>query len=344
MQQRREEILAKKAKLAELKRQRELRANQATATRQSIGSPSELIAPQPGRGDNRRDIEALINTLVGESRPGSTTTGGAASPAHRGSRPNSVLSAGEISNETSEVAIASALQPAPPPPPPPQVLTTIPLTTVFECPPSPVKEIFSYSKGVQTTEEWILPSRPQVDAVSDDEDIPGTTSTPSKRMSRKERDREEELRQNIRREVEEELKATRESLQDGAPQQDLPSTNFPLRKLTEEEQNAVLVSPEFADFLDKSSKVIERAIDEEFDILVDYAQHGQDVDDDDDESGNTGGKGRHRVKEVAQFYDERWSKKRMISSIDFSPHFPGLSGAMRCTTGQNSYFTPNPTC
>ncbi|EEY19962.1 cytoplasmic dynein 1 intermediate chain 1 [Verticillium alfalfae VaMs.102] len=120
MQQRREEILAKKAKLAELKRQRELRANQATATRQSIGSPSELIAPQPGRGDNRRDIEALINTLVGESRPGSTTTGGAASPAHRGSRPNSVLSAGEISNETSEVAIASALQPAPPPPPPPQ--------------------------------------------------------------------------------------------------------------------------------------------------------------------------------------------------------------------------------
>ncbi|KAF3344813.1 Cytoplasmic dynein 1 intermediate chain 2 like protein [Verticillium longisporum] len=324
MQQRREEILAKKAKLAELKRQRELRANQATATRQSIGSPSELIAPQPGRGDNRRDIEALINTLVGESRPGSTTTGGAASPAHRGSRPNSVLSAGEISNETSEVAIASALQPAPPPPPPPQVLTTIPLTTVFECPPSPVKEIFSYSKGVQTTEEWTLPSRPQVDAVSDDEDIPGTTSTPSKRMSRKERDREEELRQNIRREVEEELKATRESLQDGAPQQDLPSTNFPLRKLTEEEQNAVLVSPEFADFLDKSSKVIERAIDEEFDILVDYAQHGQDVDDDDDESGNTGGKGRHRVKEVAQFYDERWSKKRMISSIDFSPHFPGL--------------------
>ncbi|CRJ86078.1 hypothetical protein BN1723_000067 [Verticillium longisporum] len=334
MQQRREEILAKKAKLAELKRQRELRANQATATRQSIGSPSELIAPQPGRGDNRRDIEALINTLVGESRPGSTTTGGAASPAHRGSRPNSVLSAGEISNETSEVAIASALQPAPPPPPPPQVLTIIPLTTVFECPPSPVKEIFSYSKGVQTTEEWTLPSRPQVDAVSDDEDIPGTTSMPGKRMSRKERDREEELRQNIRREVEAELKATRESLQDGAPQQDLPSTNFPLRKLTEEEQNAVLVSPEFADFLDKSSKVIERAIDEEFDILVDYAQHGQDVDDDDDESGNTGGKGRHRVKEVAQFYDERWSKKRMISSIDFSPHFPGL----------NSYFTPNPTC
>jgi dynein intermediate chain len=39
MQQRRDEILAKKAKLAELKRQRELRA---TTGRQSIGNPSEV--------------------------------------------------------------------------------------------------------------------------------------------------------------------------------------------------------------------------------------------------------------------------------------------------------------
>lgn len=42
MQQRREEILAKKAKLAELKRQRELRASQGV--RQSIGISSEVDA------------------------------------------------------------------------------------------------------------------------------------------------------------------------------------------------------------------------------------------------------------------------------------------------------------
>lgn len=41
MQQRRDEILAKKAKLAELKRQRELRSNN-TSSRQSIGGPSEV--------------------------------------------------------------------------------------------------------------------------------------------------------------------------------------------------------------------------------------------------------------------------------------------------------------
>lgn len=42
MQQRRDEILAKKAKLAELKRQRELRATQANAGRVSTGGPIDV--------------------------------------------------------------------------------------------------------------------------------------------------------------------------------------------------------------------------------------------------------------------------------------------------------------
>jgi dynein intermediate chain, cytosolic len=43
MQQRRDEILAKKAKLAELKRQRELRSKEIF-TRQSVGSSSDVWA------------------------------------------------------------------------------------------------------------------------------------------------------------------------------------------------------------------------------------------------------------------------------------------------------------
>lgn len=42
MQQRREEIIAKTAKLAELKRQRELRANQASAGRSSLGTAADV--------------------------------------------------------------------------------------------------------------------------------------------------------------------------------------------------------------------------------------------------------------------------------------------------------------
>lgn len=262
--------------------------------------------------------------MVGESRPGSTVTGGAASPGPRGSRPNSVLSADQLSNDTSEHVIPLG---TPAPPPPTLTLTTGALTTVYECPPSPVKEFVSYSKGVQTTDDWTSPARPRAQSnFSDENDIPGTTVTPSKRVSRRERDREEELRQKIREEVEEELNAAREGLADPAvASRLLSSANYPARDLTSEELEAVTHSDDFVDFLDKSTKVIERAIEQEtYDILTDYALQGQDHDEEDEESGNTGGKGKHRIKEVAQFFDDRWSKKRMISSIDFSPKFSEL--------------------
>lgn len=338
MQQRRDEILAKKAKLAELKRQRELRANQAggRASVGSIGSiGSDLASPTPGRGDNRKEIESLINSLVGESRPAST---GAASPAFRGSRPNSVLSAGELSIEVSEQASLANGPPATSQPlvaaaapSQPQVLSTVALQTIYECPPSPVKEIFSYSKGVQTTDEWSPPaSRARVDsdlppAAVDDDDV----ATPGgKRLSARERLREEELREelreNLRREIEEELKAARNLVTDGPLAGGAVSTtNFPVRALSAAELEAVTASDDFVDFVERSTKVIERALDE-YDILADYSLQAHEMDDDDEQTGNAAGKGRRRVREVMQFYDDRWSKKRMVSSLDFSPKFPEL--------------------
>ncbi|KAF4625864.1 hypothetical protein G7Y89_g12300 [Cudoniella acicularis] len=330
MQQRRDEILAKKAKLAELKRQRELRNNNISASRQSIGSSADILSPTPGRVDSRQDIDKYIDHILGDdrSRPGSTGPGGAGSPAGKGSRPNSVLSAGQLSNENSESAETSGgFQQPQTLSISTQTLSTAPLSTVYEFTPSPVKEVFSYSKGVQTTEEWTQTSRPKAFEEEEDEDVDTPlTSTPNKRLSRRERTREEELRENIRKEIEEELRATRELSIDGplkSPTQ--KSANFPARVLTTEELNAVTSSDEFMDFVERSSKVIERALDQEYDILADYALSGATgMDDDGDEYGNTRGKGRRRVKEVAQFYDERWSKKRMISDINFSPKFPEL--------------------
>lgn len=318
MQQRREEILAKKAKLAELKRQRELRASQASASRQSIGSTSELISAQVARPD-RREIERLIDDLVGESRPVSVSTG-ADSPARRGSRPNSVLSAGELSNNNSEADIPQNAQVAISRQPP-QILSTAPLATVYECPPSPVKEVFTYSKGVQTTEEWTSPSRPRAFSESDNEEP--VTATPSKRLSRRIRDREEELRENLRKEIEEELRAAKDLVADGVLRP-AAAENFPSRALSTEELKAVTHSEDFMDFIDRSTKVIEKALDQEYDILTDYTLQTSAINDDDEQHGNIGGKGRRRVKELLQFYDERWSKKRMISSIDFSSKFPEL--------------------
>ncbi|KAL2174743.1 WD40-repeat-containing domain protein [Thermothelomyces heterothallicus CBS 202.75] len=315
MQHRRDEILAKKAKLAELKRQRELRASQAN--RSSI-TPSEIISPTPSRADNRREIESLIDSLVRESRPVSVSTG-ANSPGRFGSRPNSVLSAGESENVSEFAGPASGQVVTPHP----QVLSAVPSKTVYECPPSPVKEVYSYSKGVQTTEEWTSPSR-RSRAFSDSEgEEAAVTASPSKRLSRRERDREEELRENIRKEIEEELKAAKELVTDGVLKPSA-AANFPARTLTEDELRAVTRSEEFMDFIDRSTKVIEKALDQEYDILTDYTLQVHDVDEDDEQSGNTGGKGRRKIKEIAQFYDDRWSKKRMVSAVDFSPRFPEL--------------------
>ncbi|CAK7563455.1 MAG: hypothetical protein SEPTF4163_001324 [Sporothrix epigloea] len=294
-----------------------------------ILTAQQLIAPTPGRADNRREIESLINSLVGESRPGSTIAGGAASPAHRGSRPNSVLSAGELSNETSEYATTNLnlhLTSSSNGPSQPQVLSTVSLTTIYECPPSPVKEVFSYSKGVQTTDD-LLPAAPAVAnrALYDSDGEEQIPATPGKKLSRREREREEELRKNIRQEVEQELQAAKEqlvgqaSVQTGAPQ----ALNYPARVLSNEELKAVTSSSEFVDFLEKSTKVIEKALDLEYDILTDYTLQAYD-NEDEEEQGNFGGRGRRKVKEIRQFYDEKWSRKRMITSIDFSPKFPDL--------------------
>lgn len=286
----------------------------------------------PGRADNRRELDSLISSLVGESRPGSTGPGGAGSPARRGSRPNSVLSAGEFSNEASDPASpanAGSNQAPQAQSASSQTLSTIPLATVYEFPPSPVKEVFSYSKGVQTADDWV-PPRTRHREISDSEtqaDESTNPSTPNKRLSRREKDREEELRQNLRKEIEDELKAARDLAIDGSESttQVASGINFPVRALTSEELAAVTSSNDFMDFVERSSKVIERALDQEYDILADYGLSDlRGLDDEDDELGNTRGKGRRKIREVAQFYDERWSKKRMISSINFSPKFPEL--------------------
>jgi dynein intermediate chain len=113
------------------------------------------------------------------------------------------VSAGELSNENSDSA-AQSNRHSQPLSISTQILSTIPLATVYEFQPSPVKEVFSYSKAVQTTEEWTQTSRPRAFSESEEEDTDRpVTPTPGKRTSRRERDREEELRQNIRKELEE---------------------------------------------------------------------------------------------------------------------------------------------
>lgn len=187
----------------------------------------------------------------------------------------------------------------------------------------PRRIVETYEKGVQTSDPWSPQRRRTSSAENSDSDRDQSPSQgrPSKlkRLSRREREKEEELRQKLKREIEEELKAVQNLSLDGS----IPTgpSNFPVRELTEEEIHAVTASDDFLDFVEKSSKVIEKALDQDYDVLANYALDGTDqIDEDEDEGyGSSRGKKGRRIKQVAQFYDERWSRKRMISDMHFSP-------------------------
>ncbi|CUS08626.1 unnamed protein product [Tuber aestivum] len=297
MEQRKAEIAAKKAKLAEIKRRNQERQQSLSSSRRS----PDLTSPHPRSYNNRQSVEELVAGLVGE-RPSSTGPGGI-----RGSsRPGSVVSVAEsgiseapsptihsLSGLTMTSGIAADGTPLTL-----QNISTAPLTVLYDEPPSPVREIVTYSKEVQTSEAWT-----EADGGDDEK---GSLKT------------DEELRERMRQEIVEELKqlkATDSEEQDEKADGETANGGFFVRELSDEEKAAITASEEFVDFIERSSKVVERALDMEYDVLADY---GLGVNGEDEEQAG------RKLKEVAQFYDERWSKKRMISDINYSPKFPEL--------------------
>ena len=189
----------------------------------------------------------------------------------------------------------------------------------------PNKEIITYSIGTQTSDP--LPDPPRRAAAesseSDDDLFPSANARSprnSRLYGRRDFRREEELRQQIRREVEEELKAIKDPTADGSHAGS--KARFPARNLTQEEATTLASSDAFADFVDRAGKVVERALDSEYDLLADYAALDgfEEVDEDEDEGyASARGKKSRKLKEIAQFYDQRWSRRRMISDVSFSP-------------------------
>lgn len=274
-----------------------------------------MAAPVPSRSNNAQELEKILHELIPE-RPGSVgpRNSGTYSPTSRNSRPNSILGGSKLSLEQIDRDSSSPFRAA-------QVqttsiatqaLSTVPITTNYEFVPAPTPEVLSYNKGIQTSEPWSPPrANRSTDGFPDsDSDLsPSTARTPrgSKRLSRREREKDEALRQQLRREIEEELKALKGPVPDGPTP--VAEPKFPARALTDEELNAVTSSNDFLDFVERSSKVIERALDQDYDILTNYALDGHEgVDNNENEA----------IREVAQFYDERWSKRRMISDMGFS--------------------------
>jgi dynein intermediate chain len=81
--------------------------------------------------------------------------------------------------------------------------------------------------------------------------------------------------------------------------------------LSADELQAVYASTDFTSFLEGSTKIVQRALSDGYDYLRDYTV-----------SGGEGGLDEHegrRVRLVCAFGDERWTKNRSVTDVDWSP-------------------------
>uniref|UniRef100_A0A8C7ZUY1 Dynein cytoplasmic 1 intermediate chain 2 n=1 Tax=Oryzias sinensis TaxID=183150 RepID=A0A8C7ZUY1_9TELE len=91
----------------------------------------------------------------------------------------------------------------------------------------------------------------------------------------------------------------------------------PPHELTEEEKLQILHSEEFTNFFDHSTRIIERALSEHVDIFFDYVGQGLDEKESEIQAGA-------KLSLNRQFMDERWSKHRVVTCLDWSPQYPEL--------------------
>ncbi|XP_011351101.1 cytoplasmic dynein 1 intermediate chain isoform X3 [Ooceraea biroi] len=103
-----------------------------------------------------------------------------------------------------------------------------------------------------------------------------------------------------------------------------------VRELSEEEKQMIILSEDFQRFLDRTSRIVERALGESVDIYTDYTgtMDGEDGMDE---------KSHQRLWLNRSFICERWSRNRCVTSMDWSPQFPELLAA----SYNNNDDTPN---
>uniref|UniRef100_A0A668VE54 Uncharacterized protein n=1 Tax=Oreochromis aureus TaxID=47969 RepID=A0A668VE54_OREAU len=89
------------------------------------------------------------------------------------------------------------------------------------------------------------------------------------------------------------------------------------KELTEEEKLQLLHSDDFLSFFERGSRIVERALAEQVDVCFDYS--GRDLE---DKEGDL--QAGAKLVLNRQFADERWTKNRVVTCLDWSPQYPEL--------------------
>ncbi|KAJ2617769.1 hypothetical protein H4S08_000149 [Coemansia sp. RSA 1365] len=306
MDHRREELEKKRAKLAELRRQREERKRAAMQAReqQQPGASSSKVDPQ--------DINELVNSLVGDRARSPTRQNspvmGAGTPrmSHETSgigRDRSISSATSIGTQMGSpvvraetpgatgfgdiVAVAGGMATGQSRVVPQFKASS---TVIFDFPP---KETIVYNKEVQTADGSAQPDE-------------GLLT-------------EEEIERRVRqiREIEEKARVAREE-ERARREAEAKAKKSEVRRLTDEQRADILESSDFATFVEQRSRAMERALDEEYDFMVDYTLAA--ATDAEDASGE-------RLKLALSFHDDKVSRGRSVMDLAWSGRFPELVAA-----------------
>ncbi|XP_024244751.2 dynein, cytoplasmic 1, intermediate chain 2a isoform X3 [Oncorhynchus tshawytscha] len=137
------------------------------------------------------------------------------------------------------------------------------------------------------------------------------TQTPVTTQQKEEEDEEEE---------EEEITPPQPVLEiqmEKPDQKEEEEEEAPPQELTEEEKLQILHSSEFITFFDHSTRIVERALSQHVDVFFDYSGREMEEKEGEIQAGA-------KLFLNRQFVDERWSKHRVVTCLDWSPQYPEL--------------------
>eukprot|EP00048_Salpingoeca_helianthica_P015098 m.225045 g.225045 ORF g.225045 m.225045 type:complete len:597 (-) comp16604_c0_seq1:186-1976(-) len=160
----------------------------------------------------------------------------------------------------------------------------------------PPTEVVSYAKSIQTDP---LPELAREAAAAKGPDAEEEEAEKKRQEAEKKRQEEEKKRRDEER-----------ALRAKEQQEEEKPTIMPIEKA-----NDILNSPEFLQFFDRSTKLVERTLNEKYDVAIDYA-----ATDNEEDEGLTS----ESVRQSAEFYHTHWSANRAVTALDWSPKFPEL--------------------
>ena len=272
---RKKALEAKKAKLAQMRAEKERRLQEKKKAEQEKAQQTQQTIQQKNEIDNQ--VQSIINEQIQNPPEPQTNTPQVSSPS------SNLPITSNIHINPQDVNSTVPSQSHRPPP-------TLSKSSIshFELTP---KEIISYAKETQTT----------------------VVTT----------DNFEDLDQDVQVEIEEkplEIQKEEEILQENTPQEDSPiEEQLPqVKELTHDELEQIHKSDKFWQFLDKATRVVERALTEtQVDIFTDYQADGADQDLLDPLNGEA-------LSSSRVFCDEAWTRNRIVSAVEWSTVHPEL--------------------